>query len=370
MFGFRNIFDYVPENYIYKAALLQAIPLIVCLILINFSKIDNQILSISIPYSTSFYYISFFINLASIVYGGFFTGILNGSINGTVFGYLSVIFDITILFLIVLFDVNKKNNKIFLIISYLFIQYMYSSRSAPFWLIIFLFCRSAFENEKIKKNTIVGILVLVCVAPVGFVAATLARGTNYNETHLYNFTDRMISRLSIPEAGGVYLYQLENEIYNNDVFERKYSLSNQAKLAVNSLIPGNVFMPTDIDPNQYARSVFLRWDEEDCPLEYTSLNLTLPIYLRLKYNLLISLLFSTLFLYIAFRLCVKFQGTFGISLITIYGIYELYYFFDWVMFTRRISTVVFTLLVVKSISIIILQMQKRQKVFKNIIEEA
>lgn len=71
-------------------------------------------------------------------------------------------------------------------------------------------------------------------------------------------TDQIVGRCSNLEVLGDALYQKKENLWNSDVFERKYSIENQFKICVNSLVIGDVF-EDDVYPNQYYRTIFQRY---------------------------------------------------------------------------------------------------------------
>lgn len=333
----------------YKAALIQSIAIILAVIVINLSKKGKEMLAVKTECPIQVYYLAVIINVISIVYANNFQGILSGKINGTLFGYLSMFLSMDVLFIVYLYCSNKNINTIWICSLYLVIKLLYTSRSAPLLIIIYLLCSLAFDNKKIKKNLFASILILTLIAPIVFFFATNLRGiTNSNES-IFSLGDSIVSRLSAPELGGLYLYQYDNNIYNKELFENKYSLANQVKLTINSIVPGDLFK-SDIDPNQYVRAIFMGYNEESCRENYTSINLTLPIYLVIKYSLVLGLIICIAIIYILFRICSRYHNNLAFIIIGISVLYDLLYYFDWVMILRRVLTIFLTILVVNCIS--------------------
>jgi hypothetical protein len=119
------------------------------------------------------------------------------------------------------------------------------------------------------------------------------------------------------------------------IFEDKYSFTNQFKIIVNNLVPGDVF-EFDVYPNQYYRSAFMRLPEQEAKEHYTSINITLPVFLFMKTSFVPACFLAGIFfwLYYLFTLLAfKIHPLAGLVFIS--NIYSgLLTFFDFVMFSK------------------------------------
>jgi hypothetical protein len=194
---------------------------------------------------------------------------------------------------------------------------------------------------------IVLMLIPVLLAPFLFVIATNMRSSTPNT--LSYFVNLIIGRVSFIEIGGIELEQYVNGTYNKLVFSDKYGLVNQIKQTINSLVIGDVFSP-DAFPNQYWRSVFTGWDLESAKINYTSMNMILPIYLIFKYSFLGGLILFLLLMGLYFRFVCRLQDkVLGMYLATML-FYTLFQFFDWPYHIRDIISIMFSVYLIRILS--------------------
>ena len=94
-------------------------------------------------------------------------------------------------------------------------------------------------------------------------------------------------------------------------------------------MPGQIF-DFDVMPNNYYRAMFLGYSESFVFDNYMSVNLTLPIYLYMKYSYF-SIIIS-IFYILGFYKLVLFLKRYPLLVIMFLSVfYNILYFFDWNM---------------------------------------
>ena len=258
-------------------------------------------------------------------------------------GYLSIFTDLGVLMAMYLLAYKKNFKIIPFIIVYVFYTVVSGSRSGMMWALVILigmlFC---VENNVLKinlKKYIPYILIGILLMPFLYVVSSSLRGyENYGFEYMIN---QIVSRVSLLEDGGVALWKADCGSWNESLFYEKYSLVNQFKCIVNSLMPGSVF-EQDIWPNLYYRAIFLGESIEQCRSVYCSNFLILPVYLQLKYDKALAVIVSVMLVVGLYILLALFEKYAISRICAIYILLELFEYFDWGFVIDRFRAIVYT----------------------------
>ena len=258
-----------------QAAIIISIPIIITFVLVAFMiPIGKDPIKSTIFRRVDYYFYigCFFIILQQMRIGEYTNYDI---INGTVWAYMGMFFDMGVLMLAIFITADEKVNIVMMAIFYMIATLSASSRQ--------------------------GALILV------------------------------MALMAVLVATGDALYQKKENLWNSDVFERKYSIENQFKICVNSLVIGDVF-EDDVYPNQYYRTIFQKVPEQQSRETYTSINLTLTGYLYLKYPLLISIIMTVGILLMIYLIACLAKWPNYISIIILTKVTtSILDYFDWVM---------------------------------------
>lgn len=198
-------------------------------------------------------------------------------------------------------------------IVYVFFKLILASRSAPLTLVNIFMCSLASPNLKRHwKRFAMVVLISVLFSFQGFKLATFIREKSFSEdVHLMmvlnenlstlqdnrGVVTKIIGRVSFLENMMLPIYYKDVvKIDLNGIFYEKYSLSNQLKILINNLVPGDVFI-YDVYPNQYYRSAFLQLDPEVSKRDYTSINMTLPVFLYMFWGEMVAVIVAAVLIW-------------------------------------------------------------------------
>lgn len=379
IFGIFNtqLYTDIPDIYLHKTALVETIVVFTSLIIIRMLPIGNGII---IPkyriggwyiYFWLIYYIIGRLRLGNGSIAAAFEATAAGAVNGTLIAYLGLFCDLMYMVFVYFLCVKGKVNYIAIIILYAIYTILCSSRSGLLT-IIFILGLTLFVSDKFKNNRKkICLIIFICMlcAPLIFVLSTKNRNSSSGGTYK-EVINTIVGRCSQLELGGLALYKYENDSWDEEVFERKYAFDSQMKLIVNSLIPGDMF-ESDVDPNQYYRTVFLNMPEEEAYNNYTSMNLTLPIYLRLKYGTFLGIGISIIILVVWYVLCSSIKNQ-VIQVLFAIGVRDILIFFDWVMIGRLLLTMLLTAIVFNGVVLLSrskrLNMKNNMRIYKTKIK--
>lgn len=328
-----------------KAGIIISVSLIISVILLCFFKKDQPIKPIikGAPVAVLFYGSVIFQLLIFYITGGF-GAILAGEANGTLFKYISLFLNPYVLLLVLIFGQEKKIKILKAIVFYIIAITLSGSRSGILTVFFIFFIGLAFETLKFYEKKVIKFLKYTLIlAPLLYVFATQIRNTN--STTDYSFLKYAIAgRMSTLETAMLPVYYYDNKLDLN-LFYEKYSFINQLKLVVDGFIPGQIF-DYDVMPNNYFRAIFTGYSIPFVQENYVSINITLPIYLYLKYNYW-GILF-TVFYIVGFYLILRFfKRSPLIVIVLLSGFYNILYFFDWVMVFNQFYAGLLTLLFIK-----------------------
>ena len=320
-----------PMEYIWKAIGIISIPIIIAIIIVCILPIGKEKIKKDLKRNMEWYFIAaciFTFIKARIV--GNFASAMAGNINGTAWGYVGIFFDLGVLLIAILVASEGRAHIVLLGTLYLLTTLACFSRQGALILVMAILLALLLNDnyKKIRKRIALIVLCICLIAPILFVISSENRGGEFDS--LNDLTDLIVGRCSQFELLGKALYQSDNGLWEEEIFREKYSIENQAKLFVNSVVPGDVF-EDDILPNQYYRMIFMGYSEETVKQAYASFNLTLPGYLVLKYPLIVSIIGTTLAIMIIYIVAcyAKWPSYFSVILLVL-GINSVMGFFDWV----------------------------------------
>jgi len=218
---------------------------------------------------------------------------------------------------------------------------MTGSRSGFLSLFIIFLMYPAFSNFAIYKKRIRNVLIaLAVISPILFLAATMyVREVNVLFTP--DLIMRMImGRLSFLETSmlPIHYKDMGDPV---EIFYQKYDLLNQLKLIIDTLFPGNLF-GSDVMPNQYYRAAFMGYSESFVVDVYTSINITLPVYLYMYFGSVFSCLFSVCIIVVYYKLCSRVRNNIFLFVPLLITLYGLLVFFDWTIWFLQFFTCMLT----------------------------
>lgn len=378
--GNSKIWDVVSLNI---GFFLNIIPLTVAIIIIFFSKdtlfyIEKKRTAVEFFFCCLVYFFSMIIIIIPIIttkssYIPIFT-----KLNGTIWGYITMFLSPSIFFLLIMinfpFFVEKSKSFDILIISLIFFNFFSGSRSIAITLLIIFFILYGMNIlKKYYRKFLIYIILTFLITPLIWPMCNYLRSNGFKDNSFNIFKDvsfnifkddslnifkddsnaftaasssiaQIVGRISMLETSMLPIYWYRNNYENLKYFYHKYNLCHQAKILINQLVPGDIFK-FDIPPNQYYRAAFLGYPLEIVKKNYCSINITLPIYLFMYKGVLISL-FLSIIIYVGFYwviyLCWKWIPLLGV--IFLFNLYQLIYFFDFVVLGKLFFTSVLVLL--------------------------
>jgi len=216
-----------------------------------------------------------------------------------------------------------------------------ASRSASLSLTLFLIYSFWSQNVKIYlKKYLLYLVVAISLTFFTFNWATSIRsqffteGTSISEKFISSFKQseamrsRILGRISFLEISMLPILHKDHNLPNLQIFYEKYSIFNQFKLIINNIVPGNAY-PDDALPNQYYRSAFLNMPLQIAKENYTSINMTIPVYFYMYCNFWTAVFITgfIIWIYYVFTLNVfRFHPLAGSIFIYFFYSYFLSYF--------------------------------------------
>ncbi len=346
---YTNIDD---KQAVLQGFILNAVTILGTIVVVYFlpTKKEKKLIFPKFYNLTPLYYFSIFLFIVFFFLGGGFEGKITGNSLGSLFNYIAFFFNPFIILLCILFYQRKPFNIIFLCLIYLIYATVTGSRSGFISLFIIFLMYPAFSNYQVYKKSIKKLLIfLLFFTPFLFLAATIfIRKSNIQLDS--SFIAKMImGRLSFLETSmlPIHYKNLDDPLY---IFYDKYGLINQIKLIIDSLFPGN-FFGNDVMPNQYYRAAFMGYPVPFVISVYTSINITLPVYLYMYFGGIVSCLIGIGILVLYYKLIVKSVNNIYLLLPLLASLYHLLYFFDWVMWFIQFFTFLLTSLAVYAFAI-------------------
>lgn len=329
--GFIPIYsDFVSYPALIKSFFLISTPLIVSLIILVFLPKKEDIIAPNIAGKpvTFLFYFSILLKLGLIFTSGGFASAINGEANGTLSNYISLFFNPFTLLLVLLFVQKKRSNIMMAIFFYVLSVTLSGSRSGIITIFFVFFIGFTFEVFKTYQKKLFTFLKFgIFLTPFIFVFATKLRGVE--EVFSLEFLINQIAgRMSVLETSMLPVHHYDTNL-NLELFYEKFSFWNQLKLIIDGIMPGQIF-DFDVMPNNYYRAMFLGYSESFVFDNYMSVNLTLPIYLYMKYSYF-SVIISILYILGFYKLVLLLKRYPLLVIMFLSVFYNILYFFDWNM---------------------------------------
>ena len=345
--NFNTYTDLQDNPAILKGFILNAVTILGAILVIIFlpDKNRNKIIQPKFYKITPLFYFSVIFSLSYFFISGGFEGKIGGNMLGSIFNYIALFLNPFMILLCVLFFQRKKFNVVLLFLVYLIYTILTGSRSGFISLFIIFLMYTAFSNYKLYKKTIRTILICFAViSPIIFLVATiLIRKADIPLTT--DMVGRLImGRLSFLETSMLPIHYKDM----NDpltIFYEKYGILNQIKLSIDALFPGNLFN-ADVMPNQYYRAAFMGYPLTFVVSVYTSINITLPVYLYMYFGSFFACVAGIGILVLYYKLWVRSVNNIFIFIPLLASLYHLLYFFDWVMWFLQFFTFFLTAITV------------------------
>lgn len=350
--GYVNIYsDVYDTNATLKGFYLNTFMILGAIAIIMFLpdkkyKIEPRFYNLS-----KLFYLALGFSIGLYILKGGFSGAISGSMSGSGMSYIDLFLKSNAILVAILFYQQRKTRPALLFIVYLIYTMVMGSRSGVISMFVIFLIYPLFENYSRYKQQLKRVLLLMMIiSPVLFFVATvfirkadLGIGTDV-------ILNQIAGRMSFLETSMLPIHYKENGTLNLDLFYAKYSPFHQLEMMIDALIPGNVFEP-DIMPNQYYRVLFLGYSEDFVQNVYTSINLTLPVYLYMYFNEFVTVVVAISVLLFYYFLCYRFYNKPYILLPLLLGLYHLLYFFDLVMWFLIIFPSMLTMLTIYGYSI-------------------
>lgn len=345
-FGFVNVYSDVQG---YTGFLINTFSVFGAVLAIKYMPSYDEKREPEFSYATSFYIISLVIAAYKFISGGGYEGALSGVTHGTFISFVSLFFNVHTAFLLTICSQKNLKHIYWLVASYVLLMTGMGSRSAIVGLFLVFIILPLFTNYELAKKKLLKFgIVLALLSPLLFLYATSIRGDIDSD----RIADLIVGRVSLIELSEIPLNELENNTLDRATYNTKYSALNQLKLAINAISPIDPFV-YDVAPNQYYRVVFLGGYDLDILDSYWSVNLTLPVYFVLMTNMLFGVLLCVLFIVFLYWFWVKYSSNFYIFILVIVSLYDIVYFFDWVMIVQNMFSVFLTVFAMKKFNLVL-----------------
>jgi len=351
--GFRPIYsDFEDLDALLKAVYIIVVPLVISAVVLYFLPKRDEIIAPNIEGKpvTFIFYFSVLLKLAIVYATGGFAAAVTGELNGTFVNYLSIFFNPFTLLLAMLFTQKKKSNIILAVVFYVLSVTLSGSRSGIISIFFVFFIGFSFVIFRdYKKKLFVFLKYGILVTPIIFVLATRMRDNEY-DISIDFLLDQIFGRMSTLETSMLPIHYLDNNL-ELETFYDKFSMWHQLKLSIDAILPGQIF-EFDVMPNNYYRHIFLGYEKEFVVENYMSINLTLPIYLYMKYQYFAIPL--TILYMLGFYWLILAVRKYPLAVIVLLGVfYNLIYFFDWVMVFMQFYTSLLTIITLKGYLLVV-----------------
>jgi len=339
-YGFVNLYSTVQG---YEGMIINTIAILGTVLVIAFLPSTKKTIKPEWEHADSFFLIALFITLVKFIIGGGFQGALSGASQGSFISYLSQFFNLNTAF-ILMFCLQKNIRHVYLLLaSFILVATFTGSRSSVVFLLIVAIFLPVFYNYALIKKKLIRIIIFIAlISPVIFLYGTSLRG-NFDRDKLVKL---IFGRISMIELSMIPLQGKADGTMRNDIFDEKYSATNQFQQVLNTVSPIDPYK-YDIAPNQYFRQIFLRASEKYVRNSYMSMNFTLPVYFVMKTNLFLGCLMTILLLSLIYYLWHRFSSNIYIFISIICSLYNLLYFFDWIIIAQIVFTTCLTILALK-----------------------
>lgn len=327
-----------------KAGLLIFISFSISLLVLLFLPKGKTIVpKLNTTAITSLFYFSVLFKLFTFYLYGGYSGLLAGDGAGKINTYIAIFLNPFTLLLILFFGQSKKSSLIKPIIFYIISVTLSGSRSGILSVFFVFFIGLAFDSFSFYKNKIIKFLKYsLILSPMLYVFATQTRN---GSTVDYSFLQyAIVGRMSTIETAMYPVYYKDNNLDMN-LFNEKYSVVNQFKLILDAFLPGQ-FFDFDISPNNYYRAMFMDASLNYVRENYMSINMTLPVYLYVKYGYFC--VFLTVIYIIGFYRLINYLKENPLIVIALLScFYSMIYYFDWLMTFTELYSALLTVCTVK-----------------------
>lgn len=292
---------------------------------------------------TSLFYFSVLFKLFTFFLYGGYSGLLAGEGAGKINTYIAIFLNPFTLLLILFFGQSKKSSLIKPIIFYVISVTISGSRSGVLSVFFVFFIGLAFDSFYYYKSKIIKFLKYsLILSPVLYVFATQSRSGSTIDYSLLQYA--IVGRMSTVETAMYPVYYKDNNL-DMSLFEEKYNIGNQFKLILDAFLPGQ-FFDFDISPNNYYRAIFMDASLSYVRENYMSINMTLPVYLYVKYSYFCVLL--TVVYIIGFYYLIDYLRKSPLVAIAFLScFYSMIFYFDWLMSFTELYSALLTVLTVK-----------------------
>ncbi|MDI6034447.1 O-antigen polymerase [Flavobacterium sp. LB2P84] len=339
--------DLIDYPSLIKAGLLISVPLLISVFLLKFFPSKDDLIKPDIegkPINFLFYF-AILLKLITFYFTGGYEGVLSGESNGTLLNYVFLFLNPFTLLLVLLFVQKKKSNVIKSILFYVIFITLSGSRSGVISIFFVFFIGLAFEGFKQYRLKIYKFLKYgIIIAPFLFIYATISRGLD-EVVGLDFILNQIVGRMSTLETSMLPLYYDRHNL-DLSLFYLKYDLWHQLKLSIDAILPGQIF-DLDVMPNNYYRAMFTGYSESFVFDNYMSVNLTLPVYLYLKYSYF-AIPFTVFYVIGFYKILCIFKYKPLVAIVFLSTFYNLIYFFDWVMVFTQLYSSFLTILFIKA----------------------
>lgn len=272
-----------------------------------------------------------------IVYGGF-QGSITGASHGSLLAYLTLFFNTQNAFFIVFFFQKNLKHIYWYVFSYIILLTLLGSRSAILTLLLVLLYLPLYKNAIIATKKLRKVFLIFCfLSPLLFFYATTIR----TQVDLGIISKLIVGRISMIELSSIPIEAQKDHTYDAKQFSEKYSFTNQLQQSLNIITPIDLY-PYDVNPNQYYRSIFLGYSDDFVQEVYMSMNVTFPVFWILSTNIIWGILLSVIIFIFFFYILVKTKNNAVLFTLLLCSIYEILYFFDFVMIVQQIMNLLFT----------------------------
>jgi hypothetical protein len=289
-----------------------------------------------------FYFSVLFKLFTFYLYGGY-QGLLSGEAAGKINTYIAIFLNPFTLLLIVFFGQSKRSSLIMPVIFYILSATLSGSRSGILAVFFIFFIGYAYKSFIFYKVRLLRFLKYTFIfSPILYVLASQVRDSSLID---YSFLQyQIVGRMSTLETAMHPIYYKDNNL-DLTLFNEKYGLINQFKLVLDSFIPGQIF-EFDISPNNYYRSIFFDTSLTYVRENYMSINMTLPVYLYMKYGYFCIPL-TVVYIFAFYILLIYLRRSPLISIALLSCFYNIIFYFDWVMTFTELYSALLTVLTVK-----------------------
>jgi len=343
-FGFVNLYSKIHYDiYVFKGAVLNIVSIIGTIIVIQFLPDKKTPILPVFDYAFIFYIVCMGFFVTSLCLSGGYGAILKGSLHGALISYILLFFNASSAIGLFLFLQKKIKYVGIFIVLYVVIFALAGSRSSIILMIIYSLILPMFANfQEIKHKLKRFILFFSLISPILFFYGTSVRGAVDEST----FLNLIVGRISLVETSGIPIEAKEKKTMDEKLFNKKYSMNNQLQQCLNEISPIDPFKH-DVNPNQYYRAVFLGATEASTLDSYMSMNLTLPTYIYLKTNFVLSLILTIIFLSTLYYIWVIKSDNLYFLIGIILSLYTLLQYFDWVLIVADLFRIVLTIFTLK-----------------------